>query len=570
LSRSKGVTQKQFWKRFEAIERAAEVRAARFEDDTPEKQLWRMAEAVVLPERFNKHYLPHYFPTPPARFHAQIYRALEVETRTVVRAPRGFAKSTTGNFAYTLHQVVCAPVLKAWVQGTLKATNEPLYDAICSVMEHELETRWIQAEAALFLAPADPDLQAAAEAARAGRERGTIPLHWDPYIQLISVTEDTASEFTAAIKLELLDNALIRSDWGVQMSDAHQADGDWVSDSDVRVRAFGMRSAIRGGKHRQYRPTLAIFDDPDSEETVGTMRIRDAQTRKITAGVNFGLEPKVGRVIILGTPIHADCQVVRFTKDGAQFKRWRKLRFKAIQDDGTSLWPERWTVEALEAEREDDPEAFDMEMMDKPPSTGCPFTETHYYEVARFAREPLGKVLAFDPSLGKSETSDYQAVVILRGPTPEGWVLVHRIELWRIADPHELIASLHHVIEEEKPDLLVMETIGFQSLLEMASLDQAARDQLLIGWIRINTQSAAKDLRIRGTAPLWNNGTLRLPSDGRCRPLERQAGDYPNGKKDGLDVLEMALRNLRLTKRAPLRDRVLHAEGRGAAFRGAW
>ena len=565
----KGLTSRQFWEKVHAISRVAEIQGTAFEDDSPAAMLQRKAEAIVLPEKFNAHYLPHYFRTDPAPFHLELYRALEHEARTVVRAPRGHAKSTVVTFSYTLHQVVCAPVLRAWAAGTLATTDAALDAAIREVMDWELTTRWVQTEAALQLAPADPDLLARAESTKTDLARGTIPLHADPYIQIVSVTEETASEFTAAIKLELLDNPLIRSDWGVQLTDARQADGDWVSDSDVRVRAFGMRSAIRGGKHKQWRPTLAIFDDPDSEETVGTSRIRDAQTRKITAGVNFGLEPKVGRVMILGTPVHADCQVCRFTRP-EMYRRWRKLRYQAIQEDGTALWSARWTVEDLEIEREDDPEAFDMEMMDRPPSSGCPFIEIHRYDRDRFHHDTLPTVLSFDPSLGRSETSDYQAVVVLKGPTREGWVLVHRIELWRIPDPHVLIASLHQVIQEEKPDMLVMETIGFQSLLEMLSMDEAARQQLLIGWIKLDTQSDAKDLRIRGMAPLWNRGTIRLPSDGSCKPLERQALDYPNGKKDGLDGMEMALRQLRLEKRAPLADRVRHAVGRAGAFLAAW
>lgn len=537
----KGVTSKDFWNRVSVVERTAAVRGAKFDGDTPDKRRRRMAEAVVLPERFNASYLPHYFRGEPAAFHQELYRALETSRRTVVRAPRGHAKSTVVTFSYTLHQVACARVLRAWSEGMLATQDPALYAAIREVMLEECVRRWtslLNRHTAGDPDVTDEDLLAAE--ALTAPAYAIIPLYFDPYIQIISVTEDTASEFTEAIKLELLDNDLLRADWGEVLESPRVASGDWVSLTDVRVRAFGMMSAIRGGKHRQHRPTLAIFDDPDSEETVGNQKLRDKQLRKLTAGVNFGLEPKVSRVMVLGTPVHSGCLVCRLTaKD--RFKRWVKLRYRAIRDDGTPLWPERWSLEDLRAEEEEDPDAFAMEMMDQPPSTGNPFQATHYYERADH-RAQLPTVLAFDPALGRTETADYQAVIVIRGPTPAGEVLVHRIELLRIADPEQLIAAIVAIVAEERPDLLVIEAIGFQAL--MAMLLQSGTDTagMFLGWLQIPSQSESKDLRIRGMSTQWNRGRLLLPSDRSCRALELQAGDYPDGKKDGLDVLEMALR----------------------------
>lgn len=509
----RGVTPKQFWGRIQAASRLAELKGSRFEGDSPERQTRRMAEAVVFPERFNATYLPHYFRSAPAAFHLELYRHLEQNSRIVVRAPRGHAKSTVITFAYTLHQVVCAKVLKAWKDGTLEATAPALYQAIRDVM------------------------------AEAGR---TVPLHWDPYIQVVGATEDTGVEFTSSIKVELEENELLRSDWGV-LIEGRQSDGDWVSATDVRVRAFGMLGAIRGGKHRQWRPTLVLIDDPDSERTIGTIGVRDSQTRKLTAAVNFGLEPAIGRVFMVGTPLHPDCLVCRFT-DPKQHARWVKLRFSAITAEGQPLWPERWTLVALREEEDDDPEAFAMEMLDLPPSTGKPFETIHSYERADFDGLALAKILAFDPALGRTEKADFQALIVLRGPTESGDILVHRVELLRIGDPAELVKRVNDIVGEESPDICVIETIGFQALLECMLSADGRRTSLLNGWVTIESQRESKDLRIRGLAPLVNRGRIRFPSDRTCRALEHQALDYPDGKRDGLDAMEMGVRQLRQTR----------------------
>ena len=545
-ARLKALTNKRFWRRIEAASRAAEVRGAKFEGDNAARQLRRMAEAVVWPERFNQTYLPHYFRSAPARMHSQLYRALEHQKRIVVRAPRGHAKSTTITFAYTLHQVVCGSVLRAWVEGRLEAENPALYGAICEVL------------------------------AEAGDD--APPLFWDPYIQIIAVTLDTAVEFTEAIKLELEDNDLLLYDWGEDVEDGgrvlirgRQSGRDWVSASNVRVRAFGMDGSIRGGKHRQWRPTLAIFDDPDSKRTIGTVAVRDKMTRNITAAVNYGLEPGVGRVFMVGTPLHPDCQVCRFTREG-QYERWHKLRFAAILADGvTPLWPERWTIEQLREEEADDPEAFLMEMMDVPPSTGKPFHTTHFYDRTDFVDVDLPTMLIFDPALGKTDKADYQAIVILRGPTKTGDVLVHRCELLRIGDPRELIAHVNDVVQLEDPDVQVIEAIGFQLLLEVMLVDDAQSRGILTGWETVESQTENKDLRLRGMAPAWNRGTIRLPSDRSCRNLQVQGEDYPDGKKDGLDALEMGWRRMRRSSRRSGAGAVRTLMRRAAGFaRGAF
>lgn len=526
------VTAKQFWSRLAVLERTAELHGSRFADDSPARRVMRMARAIVRPEAFNSTYLPHYFRSAPAPFHLELYRAMEADKRMVARAPRGHAKSTVVTFAYSLHQVVCAPLIEAFLSGRMDLDNAELAEAI------------------------------RAELAQASAERGvSAQLAWDPYIQIVSVTVEQATEFTEAIKLELQTNELLRADFGELLpADDRQAAGDWMSQG-VRVKAFGMRGNIRGGKNRQWRPTLCIVDDPDSEETVTSSELRDRQERKLTAAANYGLEPKIGRIFVLGTPVAADCLVTRLTSPD-RFARWTKLQFKAIREDGQPLWPERWTLEALAEEEAEDPVAFAMEMMDTPPSTGRPFETLHYYDDVELEGLDLPKVLAFDPALGRTEKADFQALVVLVGPTPKGWYAVTRCELLRIGDPLALVRRVNAVAAEERPDIAVMETIGFQALLLalMASDPQCVHE---VAWVRIDTQAQAKDLRIRGLAPVLNVGTIRVPRDRRCRALEHQALDYPHGKRDGLDVLEMAWRKARGGARPGPRD-VRH--GRRRAF----
>lgn len=562
-------TAKQTFGELASIQRLAELKGARFAGDTAAIQRRRKAEAIVLPRKFNQYYLGHYFRDAGSPYQEVLYLALEREQRIAARVPRGCGKTTVVGFAYVLHQVVCAKELRAWRDGTMTTKDPELAAEIQVVMEEELSARAAAGPRTIrelgLPEHWDPVVEAAMDTWLAavharGNASTTIPLHWDPYIQFVSVKEEEAGDVLGSLRAELERNELIRSDWG-DLTPCMV--GDWgrkvrraasqmdFESNGVRVRGYGMAEAIRGGKHGQWRPTLAIFDDPDSEETVRTLNQRDANLKKITRAVSFGLEPGVGRVMICGTPHHPDAIICRVTEQEAFKGRWLAVRFRIIDEEGRLLYAARWPAEAIAEERAEDPEGFESELGDRPPAmAGRPIRQLHYYEFGDFVNAKLPKVLAFDPSLGKTAKSDYQALVVLRGPTPDGFFLVHRVELLRIADPLLLADRLDEIYAEEQPDIAVIEAISLGHWIEMLATATGKASRTFATWVRIERQTEGKDMRIRGCAPALNNGVIRFPSDHRFRQLERQWIDYGDSgsKKDGPDVTEMAFRFARPTR----------------------
>lgn len=570
MARKQGQTANQAFKEATRIQRLASLKGARFEDDTPERQLRRKAEALVLPERFNRTYLGHYFRDAGSPYQVVLYLALEHAKRIASRVPRGCGKTTVVGFAYVVHQVVCAQALRELRDGTLEAKDPALYAAVRDVMREEASRRIAAGPLTVkglgLPEHWDPAVETKMDAWLEGvyaeqlRLGHTIRTHWDPYIQFVSVKEEEAGDVLGSVRAELERNELIRSDWG-DLTPCMV--GDWTrkqrraasqmdfESNGTRVRGYGMAEAIRGGKHGQWRPTLALFDDPDSEETVRTGGQRDGNLKKVTRAVSYGLEPEVGRVMINGTPHHPDAIICRVTEQ-EQFKdRWVVVRFRVVDEKGVLLYPTRWSAEAIAEERTEDPEGYESELGDRPPAIGGrPVRELHYYEFDDFVPLKLTKVMAFDPSLGKNKKSDFQALVTLRGPTSQGWFLVHRVELLRIADPLMLAERLDEIYQEEVPDIAVMEAISLGHWIEMLTTAQGKASRSFATWLRIERQEDGKDVRIYGCAPALNNGTIRFPSDHRFRLLERQWLDYGDSgsKKDGPDVTEMAFRFARPIK----------------------
>ncbi len=566
LAPERKLTAKQTLARAEALQRLAALKGAQFAGDTDAKRLRRMAEAVVLPERFNRTYLGHYFRDEGSPYQAVLYLALEWSRRIASRVPRGCGKTTVTGRAYITHQVVCAPVLRAWREGRLQAEQPELHAAIREVMAEESARRIAAGPLTcrrLGLPEHwDPTVEARMDAwledvyRRQCAAEGEIPLHWDPYIQWIGVTIEEACDVMLVVEAELARNPLLRSDWGDltpclsgdwgrQVRRAPSID-DWESNG-VRVRAYGMEKAIRGGTHGPWRPTLALFDDPDSERTVQTLGQRNRNLDTAIGAVQYGLEPATGRVMVNGTPHHPDAVICRLTEQEA-FSDWTVVRFRIQDERGLLLYPQRWPADAIRLARASSEERYESELGDRPPSLGGrPVRQLHYYDVDAFAATKLPKVMAFDPSLGKTGKSDFQALVCLRGPTPQGWFLVHRVELLRIADPLLLAQRLDEIYAEESPDLAVIEAISLGHWIEMLATTAGKASQTFATWVRIERQTEAKDIRIRGLAPAVNDGTIRFPADHRFRQLERQWLDYGDSgsKRDGPDVTEMAFRYAR-------------------------
>lgn len=532
------LTQRQFQDQIDLVVNKAKAQAARFENDTPELKLRRKARVVVRPEAFNAAYLGHYFRCDPAPFHLELYNILQDARRAVVRAPRSHAKTTVITRAYTLHQVVCAPVLRAWVEDRLEAEDPALYAAICAeldALEAERDAAWAQAFTCWSIGqPTDED----GEVLPPPEQPATPRLIWDPYIQIVAVTDALATGITGAIKDELEKNERILYDWGQQVDDPGRNLDDFVSRSDVRVRAFGFNAAIRGDSHREWRPTLAICDDPDDKKTVTTRRSRDQQQATLMGEIVYGLEPG-GRVWVLGTPLHADCLVCRLTRPG-KFPGWRKRRYRAITAEGKALWAERWSLADLANERQDDPVAFESEMMDNPQSDDQrPFEGVIGFYNRRdypdLAQRPAWIIL--DPSMAASERADPQGVVVVRWISETATLLIDRAEEWRLA-PLDLVVAINDLCAEVQPVALLCEANGFQALL--ASLIELHGAEIgLLQAVETYTSTENKSLRIRGMVPLWRKRRILLPDDGSCAVLERQALDYcPADTKPRDDLLD--------------------------------
>ncbi len=133
-----------------------------------------------------------------------------------------------------------------------------------------------------------------------------------------------------------------------------KAAGQWNTTAGGEYFAIGVGGALAGrGAH------LIITDDPHSEQDLKSSNFTslDATYEWFTAGLRTRLMPE-GKICVLHTRWHQRDLIGRLIKDTSMNEdgdKYEVFEFPAILneggDDEKSIWPEQWTLEALQKTR---------------------------------------------------------------------------------------------------------------------------------------------------------------------------------------------------------------------------
>lgn len=482
---------------------------------------------------FGRHYLPHYFTRPSPPFHRQLdtlWRQRVMKngdpltesdtmltkkgTRSAVAAPRGHAKSTVISLKCALH-------------------------------------------AALY--------------------------GYKQYILLISDTESQASAFLEAIKYELETNEALIADFGPQESKKTWKTGSILLANGCRIDAVGSGQKLRGRRNYERRPDLILCDDIENDEGV-----RTAEQRQKTADWFWKAVCKSGDsytdILFIGTILHHDSLLANLLTNPG----FRSLKFQAVLADSPSplwqewerlatdltdpnrektahafyykhrgemlsgsrvLWPEKLSYYDLRLMRLTEGEAaFNSEMQNQPiDPAACLFSSQwfRYFNPAELDfRAPKYRFYGYcDPSLGRSASSDYSAIITLAVDGDSGIAYVWDADIQR-RHPDRIITD---ILEKERLlrretgrgyTLFGAETNQFQWFLKEQLARESAKQGLYLPIQGIRS-TEDKTMRVESLQPDVKNGYILFRSDQTL--LLQQLSQFPLGAHDdGPDALEGA------------------------------
>lgn len=482
---------------------------------------------------FGRYYLPHYFTRPSPPFHRQldtlwkrrVMKGMDPVTeaaamlaapgkRSAVAAPRGHAKSTVMTLKNVLH-------------------------------------------AALY--------------------------GYKQYILLISDTETQAAGFLESIKYELETNPRILRDFGEQMGKKTWKTSSILLRSGCRIDAVGTGQKLRGRRNYQRRPDLILCDDIENDEGV-----RTAEQRRKTADWFWKAVCKAGDsytdLVTIGTILHYDSLLARLLDNpgfsskifravlsespSPLWEEWRK-RFTDLSDPKREehaltfyhahkremnagakvLWPQKFSYYDLQVMRLTEGDAaFQSEMQNEPINPeDCLFSPAwfQYYDLAALdLRSPSFRFYGYcDPSLGRTASSDYSAIVTLAVDRNTGLSYVWDADIQR-RHPDKIIVD---ILEKERLlrretgrgyALFGAETNQFQWFLKEQLARESARQGLYLP-IQGVRSTEDKTMRVETLQPDVKNGYILFRRDQTL--LLQQLSQFPLGAHDdGPDALEGA------------------------------
>jgi len=173
------------------------------------------------------------------------------------------------------------------------------------------------------------------------------------FIIFVSLTEDIAAERLATIKYECQYNRLFRLFFGDLRSEKW-GEKEIILKNDkngihCKILARGLGQQILGIKYLNQRPQLIFVDDPEDMKIAENPNNVDKNERWLIKEVEPALSKKDGKLVMIGTPITADCLIERTRKR----RKVHSRIFGGITPEGVPLWKEWMSPEELAEKKEE-------------------------------------------------------------------------------------------------------------------------------------------------------------------------------------------------------------------------
>lgn len=376
----------------------------------------------------------------------------------------------------------------------------------------------------------------------------------DEFIVLIEKTFTEASEVLEAVREEFKFNVDITMVYGklgkisprmIKDERIKDAEGDFFING-VRLRGKGFDSPIRGIKSRHARPSRILLDDIESDEHIENPEQRRKYVNNYIKGIIPAASVEGGNIKLFGTILHDDSLL------NTLIIEHKGIILKAWDENRKLLWPEYWTVEALEKKRKDmaiegkgkGDASFYQEYFNEPISEEDQIFRKEmfrYYtdeELENTIKKRPNKVYVLcDPAISKKESADFTAIVAILVDNLNRFYILEIIR--ERLTPFETAQGIFALSERWRPFRVGIETQSYQKALQYIIEDKKKLEEgylrtLVIEEIKAGTD---KESKVKGLQPKYEQGLVfhRL-GDSMTGILESELLRFPRGATD--DVVD--------------------------------
>jgi predicted phage terminase large subunit-like protein len=324
---------------------------------------------------------------------------------------------------------------------------------------------------------------------------------------------------------------------GVKLRQDSKAAGRWATNKNGEYFAIGVGGTVTGKG-----ADLLIIDDPHSEQEAaaasGNPEIYQKVYEWYTSGPRQRLQPGGAIVIVMTRWGEADLtgRVLQDALKREKGEEWELIELPAIMPSGNPLWPEFWSIDELEALKEELPVSkWNAQYQQKPTGEEGALVKREWWKIWERDRPPNCEyvIQSWDTAFTKSERSDYSACTV--------WGVFHMDE-----DPKNVNVILLEAYQERlefpelkekafemyniwEPDTCIIEAkaAGSPLIFEMRRMGVPVQEYTPV-------RGNDKFVRINSVTDLFRSGKVWAPDTRWAHELIEQMASFPNAAHDDL------------------------------------
>jgi predicted phage terminase large subunit-like protein len=324
---------------------------------------------------------------------------------------------------------------------------------------------------------------------------------------------------------------------GVKLRQDSKAAGRWATNKNGEYFAIGVGGTVTGKG-----ADLLIIDDPHSEQeaalAAGNPEIYQKVYEWYTSGPRQRLQPGGAIVIVMTRWGEADLtgRVLQDALKREKGEEWELIELPAIMPSGNPLWPEFWSIDELEALKEELPVSkWNAQYQQKPTGEEGALVKREWWKIWERERPPNCEyvIQSWDTAFTKSERSDYSACTV--------WGVFHMDE-----DPKNVNVILLEAYQERlefpelkekafemyniwEPDTCIIEAkaAGSPLIFEMRRMGVPVQEYTPV-------RGNDKFVRINSVTDLFRSGKVWAPDTRWAHELIEQMAAFPNAAHDDL------------------------------------
>jgi len=330
-----------------------------------------------------------------------------------------------------------------------------------------------------------------------------------------------------------------------------KAAGRWATNYAGEYFAIGVGGAVTGKG-----ADLLIIDDPHSEQEATLAEVNpevyDKTYEWYTSGPRQRLQPG-GAIVVVMTRWSKKDLTGQVLKAAAQRsgEEWEVIEFPAILPSGNPLWPQFWSLEELQALKNELPNSKWMaQYQQQPTSDVSAIVKRDWWKIWDDDTPPFCEYLiqSWDTAFLKTERADFSACTTwgifyrpdATGVNQSNIILLNAFKK-RMEFP-ELKMTAFEEYKEWNPDNLIVEAkaAGSPLIFELRAMGIPVQEF---------TPSRGNDkiARLNSVADIFASGRVWVPNTQWAEELVEEVASFPSGEHDDLvDSMTQALMRYRL------------------------